>query len=97
MMKSVIAASLLAGAALMMAPQMAMAQLTVQSEEAAHPNLVRAIHEMQNALRALERAPDNFGGHKGQAMNDLRAAIHSTKRALYYRLNMDDNAIDRIP
>jgi len=30
-------------------------------------------------------------------MNDLRAAIHSTKKALYYRLNMDDGAIDRVP
>jgi hypothetical protein len=97
MKKSVIAAFLLAGAALMGSPQMAMAQLSIQSEEAAHPNLVKAIHEMQSALKALERAPDEFGGHKAQAMNDLRAAIHSTKKALYYRLNMDDNAIDRVP
>ena len=55
MTKSLIAAFLLAGAALLGAPQVAMAQLTIQSEEAAHPNLVKAIHEMQSALRALEQ------------------------------------------
>ncbi len=97
MTKSLMAAFLLAGAALLAAPHLAVAQLSIQSEEAAHPGLVKAIHEMRSALRTLERAPDNFGGHKAQAINDLRAAIHSTKKALYYRLNMDDNAIDRVP
>jgi hypothetical protein len=97
MTKSVIAAFLLAGAALIGAPRVAMAQLTIQSDEAAHPDLVRAIHEMQGALKSLGSASENFGGHKRQAVSDLRAAIHSTKKALYYRLNMDDNAIDRVP
>ena len=37
----------------------------------------------------------DFGGNKAQAMSDTRQAIHSLKKALYYRLNMDDAAIDR--
>lgn len=71
-------------------------QLSVQQEEAAHPRLVRAIHEMQEALHELEAAPDDFGGNKGAAIRDTRQAIHSLRKALYYRLKMDDAAIDRI-
>jgi len=71
-------------------------QLSIQSEEAAHPRLVRAIHEMRDALRELEAAPDDFGGNKAAAIHDTRAAIHSLKRALYFRLHMDDDAIDRV-
>jgi len=72
-------------------------QPTIQSEEAAHPKIVVAIREMQNALRELSQTSDNFGGNKGQAVGELRNAIHSLKKALYYRLNMDDQAIDRVP
>ncbi len=70
---------------------------TVRSEEAAHPRLVEAIHNMQNALRELEAAPDDFGGNKAAAIRDTRQAIHSVKKALYFRMHMDDQAIDRIP
>jgi hypothetical protein len=43
----------------------------------------------------LGEAPHDFGGHKAEAMRDLEASIRSLKRALYYRLKMDDAAIDR--
>ena len=97
MTKNFIATLLLGSAALIGVPHVAMAQLSIQSEEAAHPRLVKAIHEMQGALADLNAAPSNFGGNKAQALLDLRAAIHSTKKALYFRLNMDDGALDRIP
>ena len=71
-------------------------QLTVQSEEAAHPRIVEAIHHMQEALREMEAAPDDFGGNKAAAIHDCKIAIHSLRRALYFRLHMDDAAIDRI-
>jgi hypothetical protein len=71
-------------------------QLTIQTEDAAHPRLVKAIHEMREALRELREAPDDFGGHKGQAIRDTEQAIHSLRRALYFRLRMDDAAIDRV-
>lgn len=70
-------------------------QLTMQEEEAANPNIVKAIRAMEIAYKDLESAPHDFGGNKGAAMNDTKAAIHSLKKALYYRLNMDDAAIDR--
>jgi hypothetical protein len=68
--------------------------LTIQSEEAAHPRVAKALHQMKDALRELEAAPDDFGGNKAAAIRDTRAAIHSLKKALYFRLNMDDAAID---
>lgn len=70
---------------------------TIQGEEAAHPRIVEAIHHMREALREMEAAPDDFGGNKAQAIHDCRVAIHSLRKALYYRLHMDDAAIDRIP
>ena len=61
---------------------------------AAHPRIVDAIRRMQEAYALLEQAPDDFGGNKAQAMNDTRVAIHSLRRALFYRLRWDDAQID---
>lgn len=71
-------------------------ELTMRSEEMAHPRLVKAIHEMREALRELREAPDDFGGHKAVAIHDTEQAIHSLKKALYFRLKMDDAALDRV-
>jgi prophage DNA circulation protein len=77
-------------------PQAASAQpYTVQSEMASHPRIVEAIRHMEAAYQLLQQAPYNFGGNKAQAMADTRRAIHSLRRALFYRLNWDDAAIDR--
>jgi hypothetical protein len=78
-------------------PQAALAQpLTPQSEAAAHPRIVEAIRHMEAAYALMQQAQgEGFGGNKEQAMADTRAAIHSLRRALFYRLQMDDNAIDR--
>ena len=70
-------------------------QLTIQQERAAHPRLVKAINEMRAALIELRDAPHDFGGNKAAAMKDTELAIHSLKKALYYRLKMDDQALDK--
>jgi hypothetical protein len=70
-------------------------QLTIQSEQAAHPRIEKAIKDMEEGLKALEGAPIDFGGNKAAAIKDLHAAIHSLKKALYFRLKMDDAAIDK--
>src|SRR5271165_2141781 len=92
-----IATGLLMGMGLAVQPMVASAapELTVQSERAAHPRIVEAINHMNEALREMEAAPDDFGGNKAAAIADTRRAIHSLKRALYFRLKMDDAAIDR--
>jgi len=81
-------------------PQAASAQpygqaYSVQGEAAAHPAIVREIREMEAIEVQLKSGPDNFGGYKLQALNQVHAAIHSLRRALFYRLHMDDAAIDR--
>lgn len=95
--KNFLAAGLLMGVGLLAQPMGAVAapELTVQSERAAHPRIVEAIEHMTQALRELEAAPNDFGGNKAVAIADTRRAIHSLKRALYFRLKMDDAAIDR--
>jgi len=76
-------------------PQTAAAQpYTMAGEVAAHPNLASAIRKMQSAYADLQAAPDNFGGNKAQAMAQVKAAIHSLRRALFYRLKTTDAQID---
>jgi hypothetical protein len=76
-------------------PAFADPELSIKSEEAGHPRIMKAIREMQEALHELKEAPHDFGGNKARAMQDTQAAIHSLKKALYFRLKMDDAAIDR--
>jgi hypothetical protein len=78
-------------------PALAAPPTTIQAEEAAHPRIVDAIHKMKEALHEMEAAPDDFGGNKAQAIRDCQVAIHSLRKALYFRLHMDDAALDRIP
>jgi hypothetical protein len=61
----------------------------MRSEEALHPNITKAMNNIQAALDALSQAPDEFGGHKGQAQADLKKAWVSLRKALYYRLYQD--------
>jgi hypothetical protein len=95
-LKMSVAAGVLSGMGFCALPMIASAapQLTIQSERAAHPRLVEAIRLLQDGLKELEAAPDDFGGNKAAAITDTRRAIHSLKRALYYRLKMDDAGID---
>jgi hypothetical protein len=91
------AAAVLVALAIAGPPTVAFAapQLTIQSEQAAHPRIEKAIKDMEEGLKALEAAPIDFGGNKAAAIKDLHAAIHSLKKALYFRLKMDDAAIDK--
>lgn len=61
----------------------------MRAEEAKHPNITRAMRDIEASMRALHEAPDDFGGHKGQAESDLRAAYVSLRKALYFRLWQD--------
>jgi hypothetical protein len=61
----------------------------MRQEEAAHPNIAKAMHDIEKSMQALHNAPDDFGGHKGQAENDLKAAYISLRKALYFRLYQD--------
>ena len=64
-------------------------QQLMQAEERKHPNITSAMHDIEGAMKRLHEAPDDFGGHKGQAENDLKQAYISLRKALYFRLYQD--------
>lgn len=76
------------------APVFAEPQFSLKDEAAANPNVVNAIHEMNKAITELEAAPNDFGEYKVKAIADLRAAIISSKNALNYRLQKDEDHLD---
>jgi hypothetical protein len=61
----------------------------MRAEEGMHPNITRAMHDIEKSIKSLNEAPDDFGGHKGQAINDLRQGLISLRKALYFRLYRD--------
>ena len=61
----------------------------MRAEEQRHPNIARAMHDIERSMQVLHEAPDEFGGHKAQAESDLRAAYVSLRKALYFRLYED--------
>lgn len=62
---------------------------TVQTEAMNHPRIAAAIREMEEAIRYMEAAPHDFGGHKAAAIRDTRAAIVQLRKALAYRARVD--------
>jgi hypothetical protein len=58
----------------------------MRDEEARHPNITKAMHDIEASMNALHNAPDDFGGHKAQAESDLKQAYISLRKALYFRL-----------
>ncbi len=61
----------------------------MRAEEEKHPNITKAMHDIEASMRALHEAPDDFGGRKGQAEADLKAAYISLRKALYFRIYKD--------
>ncbi len=58
-------------------------------EEDKHPNITKSMRDIGDAMKHLHEAPDDFGGHKGQAEADLRQAWISLRKALYFRIYQD--------
>src|SRR5947209_17824158 len=75
-----IALALAASAMLSTAVCSIAAAQTVRTEAAEHPRLVTAIRELEEAIRYMEAAPHDFGGHKAAAIRDSRAAIGQLRR-----------------
>ena len=47
------------------------------------------VRSQKEAVRYLEAAPHDFGGHKAAAIRDSRAAIVQLRAALAYRARVD--------
>ncbi len=65
-------------------------QQNVKTEASEHPRIAKAIDQMEDAIKYMEAAPHDFGGHKVQAINDTKAAIQSLKLCLAYRAKQDN-------
>jgi hypothetical protein len=61
----------------------------MRSEAAAHPRIVQAIRNLEDAIAYMEAAPDIFGGHKGAAIAASRAAVNELRASLAFRANQD--------
>ena len=61
----------------------------MKMEESRHPNITKSINDISDAMKHLHEAPDDFGGHKGQAEADLKQAWISLRKALYFRIYKD--------
>jgi hypothetical protein len=49
------------------------------------PRLTAAVNALQDAVSFMEKAPDDFGGHKAAAMDACRVAIRQLRAAMAYR------------
>jgi hypothetical protein len=61
-----------------------------QKEAKKHPRIEKAIDAMKDAIEYMDKAPDDFGGHKAAAIADTKAAIKSLHEALGYRYKQDE-------
>ena len=61
----------------------------MRAEEEKHPNIAKAMRDLEDARKHLHEAPIDFGGHKAQAEIDLKQAWVSLRKALYFHLYQD--------
>ena len=81
----------LVGAALLAMPVALSAHAeTVASEAREHPRIAKAINELEDAIKYLQAAPHDFGGHKAKAIADSQAAVTQLRLALRYRAIKDN-------
>ena len=71
------------------APTFAATNQSVRSEAGDHPRIAAAIHELEDAIQYMEKAPHDFGGHKAEALRASREAVQQLRKALAYRAKAD--------
>jgi hypothetical protein len=62
---------------------------TPRQEKAAHPNIAHAIDALEQAIRDMQKAPHDFGGHKADAIRASEEAVRQLRAALEYRAAVD--------
>jgi hypothetical protein len=62
---------------------------TAPDELAEHPRIARAISELEDAIRYMQAAPHDFGGHKANAIQASENAIRELRLAMSYRQAAD--------
>ena len=49
-----------------------------------HPQMIKALHALENAKQHLEKGAHDFGGHRAKALEHVEAAIHEVHEALEF-------------
>ena len=49
-----------------------------------HPEIRKALRQLNNALDTMKKAADDFGGHKSTAMSETSSAIKELQEALKF-------------
>ena len=62
----------------------------VRKETMEHPRINKAIHDLEDAIAYMEKAPHDFNGNKAQAIADSRRALASLRQAMLYRAKVDN-------
>jgi hypothetical protein len=61
----------------------------MKAEKAIHPRIAKSIKELNETIAVLEKAPNDFGGHKAAAISACQEAVAQLKLALEYRAEKD--------
>jgi hypothetical protein len=64
--------------------------ITFKSEKEAHPQIVAAIKDLNVAIKHLNEAGHDFGGHKADAITAATNARKQLVWALFFRLKVDE-------
>lgn len=55
-----------------------------------HPRIVKAVQELEDAIKYMEAAPNDFGGHKAAALASSREAVRQLRAAIGYRVGAEE-------
>ncbi|HYM35843.1 MAG TPA: hypothetical protein VET48_10635 [Steroidobacteraceae bacterium] len=55
-----------------------------------HPRVVKAVEELEDAIKYMEAAPNDFGGHKAAAIAASREAIRQLRLSINYRVREEE-------
>jgi hypothetical protein len=55
-----------------------------------HPRIVKAVQELEDAIKYMEAAPSDFGGHKAAALASSREAVRQLRAAIGYRVGAEE-------
>ncbi len=81
----------LIGAACLLPQTMSGARADERREEwREHPRIVKAVQDMEDAIKYMEAAPQDFGGHKAAAIAASREAVRQLRAAINYRVGQEE-------
>jgi hypothetical protein len=61
-----------------------------KSELSAHQSIANALKALDAAIADMDKASDNYGGHKADALKESKAARKQLHKALWYRAKVDN-------